>query len=78
MTLDAMLDNMLDAIEAQNYWDTEAYASMALQYIQDKKHLEPLIDKAGLVSQLKNIVVSAQKQTKNKNKLINEIVNFKG
>jgi hypothetical protein len=37
LTLDEMLSEMYDAMEAENFWDTEAYAIMALDYLDSDK-----------------------------------------
>ncbi len=37
MSLDEMLGKMSEAIDAENFWDTEAYAIMALEYLDSNK-----------------------------------------
>lgn len=77
MTLDEMLSKMFEAMEAENYWDTEAYATMALDYINAGKPISFPDSKDELIGLLNEVCEMASQIQKFKNDLIEEIVSFK-
>jgi hypothetical protein len=77
MSVDKILEHMLDAIEANNHWDTEAYAQMALDRIEEVNEGE----RDALRSHLESVIAGAQEELRKereKERLIEEIVNFRG
>lgn len=76
MTLDTILDKMLHAMESQNYWDAEAYAVMAVEYLDAGK---PVSQDVILLREHLNVVIQeANRLDREKRNLIETIVNFKG
>jgi hypothetical protein len=83
--LDEILGKMLNSMEANNRWDTEAYAEQALDYLSKGGEVNPAINRAELEAHLRSVVKTASEMLeaemlrgKRKNDLIDEIVNFKG
>jgi hypothetical protein len=73
MTPDDLLERLLDSIEQNNYWDTEAYAQAVLDNLS--KVNPKLRDE--LKSHLDNLIQSAKEQyqkQKDKDDLINQIM----
>lgn len=73
MSPDDLLERLLDSIEKNNYWDTEAYA----QAILDNFHKVNPKMKEELKNYLNNIIHSAREEyqkQKAKDDLINEIM----
>ena len=86
MSLDDTLSSMLDAMDAGNYWDTEAYAQQALDYVSNSDNrVNEQIDRGELVIRLSSIISLAKEEhdkarmkERAKNDLIDRIVNFRG
>jgi len=86
MSLDDTLSSMLDAMDAGNYWDTEAYAQQALDYVSNSDNrVNEQIDRGELVIRLSSIISLAKEEhdkarmkDRAKNDLIDRIVNFRG
>jgi hypothetical protein len=77
MSVDKLLEHLLDAIEAENLWDTEAYAQMVLDRIEEVNEES----REGVRLHMENLVERSQaeaKRLKEKEDLINQIVNFRG
>jgi hypothetical protein len=83
MEINDILAKMLEAIESDNLWDSEAYAEMALEHINSGK---PILnhDKDELVEHLNSVIEVARETAKKikeaekkKENLIDQIVNFK-
>jgi len=77
MSVDQLLEKMLDAIEADNLWDTEAYAQMVLDRIEEVNEES----RSGVRLHMENMIQTCQaeaKRRKEKSSLIEQIVNFRG
>ena len=84
MTIDDTLLQMLGAVDAKNFWDAEAYAQQALDYIDGGGELNENATQKD-IEELRSFVVSVRdeanrmyKQERLKADLIEQIVNFKG
>jgi hypothetical protein len=73
MSPDDLLERLLDSVENNNYWDTEAYAEAILKQL----HKINPIHRDNLKSYLDSLIQSAQeeaKKQKQKNDLIEQIM----
>ena len=89
--LDQILENMAKAMEADNLWDSEAYAIKAINFINNDNNKVNPERKEELLSWLNSVVSITQQEDKRrkeiervmkeqesfKNNLIEQIVNFK-
>jgi len=79
MSLDDSLANMLNAMETNNFWDTEAYGNEILNYIDDSSNVvNDSIDRSDLKNSILGIINSAKKMRlmkSSKSNLIDEITN---